>query len=393
MYTLPTGGGKTIVGVVTVVRWLAALPPETKAVWMAHREELEEQAAEDLEAAGLSTGAAMISSPIRLYNAIRSGRLRVGKNDILVVDEAHHAAAGTWARVILAWPGVVLGLTATPWRLSKAEGFDHLFRILIQGPTKRDLISRGRLVESVVKQPRGRTLIEGRGTNAGGDYSIEETMKQSDIVLVERGIDWLIRWARVIGRKLRTIVYAINIQHAEALRAYAVTQGVRAAILTAKTPAAERRQVVADFRSGKLWVVINVAILTEGFNVKGADAVLLLRPTASLALFLQMCGRPNRESPGKEIALVLDATDNVQRLGHPDRDQNWSLAPRGEGGGGPPPTRCCPECQTVQDPGRRYCSSCDTPFGVECPAVRLGLGGKRRREIPAPYVRRRGRRV
>ena len=366
MYTLPTGGGKTYVGVAAIQRWLKAKPPGTRGVWLAHRDELESQAQSDLDDIGLGSDLALVSSPIRLYNAVRSGRLRFGKNDILVIDEAHHATAETWSRVILEWSGVVLGLTATPWRLSKAEGFDHLYHRLVIGPSKRELIRRGRLVESVVKQPRGRSLIRGRG-RSGGDYSVTETMKQSQTVLVERGVDWLIRWSRINGRKLRTIVYALNISHAKSLREYAASQGIRAAVLTAETSTEERRRVVDDFRAGRLWVLINVAILTEGFDVKGADAVLLLRPTASLALYLQMCGRANREAPGKNFALILDATDNVQRLGHPDRDQHWSLAARGEGGGSAPPTRCCHKCQTVQDSGRRHCSTCEASFGIDCP--------------------------
>ena len=72
-------------------------------------------------------------------------------------------------------------------------------------------------------------------------------------------------------------------------------------------------------------------------------------------------------APGKYAAFIFDPTDNVQRLGHPDRDQEWSLAPRGTVGVSAPPTRCCHECQTVQDTSKRYCISCETPFGIDCP--------------------------
>ena len=365
MYTLPTGGGKTPLGVVTAERWLARTG--ARAVWLAHREELEDQAREALTRQRLNGSRALVTSPVRLYNSIRKGEETFTPQDLLIVDEAHHAVAATWTRTILEWPGRVIGLTATPWRLSKNIGFGHLYDTLIEGPSKLELIAAGQLVESVVKQPRGRTLISGQGNDGRGDYSIADTMRLGRVVLVERAVDWLIRWSRVMGRKLRTIVYALNISHAEALLHYARQRGIGAGLLTANTPAQERREIVRRFRSGELWVVINVAILTEGFDVSGADAVLMLRPTKSLALYLQMAGRPNRVAPGKEAGLIFDSTDNVQRLGHPDRDQEWSLAPRGTAGVSPPPTRCCHECQTVQDTSKRFCVSCETPFGVDCP--------------------------
>ena len=365
MYALPTGGGKTPVGVITADRWLARTG--ARAVWLAHTEELEDQARKAFARQRLNGTSTLVTSPVRLHNSIRKGEEAFTSRDLLIVDEAHHAVAATWARVILEWPGRVIGLTATPWRLSRKTGFDHLYDVLIEGPTKQQLIAAGRLAESVVKQPRGRTLITGQGSDGRGDYSISDTMELGRVVLVERAIDWLIRWSRVIGRKLRTIVYALKISHAEALLHYARQKGIAADLLTAKTPVQERRNIVSRFRSGELWVVINVAILTEGFDVKGADAVLILRPTKSLALYLQMAGRPNRAAPGKEVGFVFDATDNVQRLGHPDRDQEWSLAPRGKVGASPPPTRCCHECQTVQDTSRRFCISCETLFGADCP--------------------------
>ena len=330
MYALPTGGGKTPVGVVTAERWLARTG--ARAVWLAHREELEDQAKNAFARQGLNGSSTLVTSPVRLHNSMRKGMESFTPQDLLIVDEAHHAVAATWTRVIQEWPGQIIGLSATPWRLSRKIGFDHLYDVLIEGPAKRQLIAAGRLVESVVKQPRGRTLIAGQGSDGRGDYSISDTMQLGRVVLVERAIDWLIRWSRIIGRKLRTIVYALNISHAEALLHYARSQGITADLLTSKTPADDRKRTVQRFRSGQLWVVINVAILTEGFDVSGADAVLILRPTKSLALYLQMAGRPNRTEPGKYVAYIFDPTDNVQRLGHPDDDQEWSLEPRRSAG-------------------------------------------------------------
>ena len=220
MYTLPTGGGKTIVGTEVAAMWLDR-NSVSRVIWLTHRIELVQQSETILKRRGIPPHRMIVTSPLKMLNSLLKGEITYRRFDLLILDEAHHATARTWTAVILAFPGAVLGLTATPWRLSLNEGFDHLYDDLVVGPTKETLIGEGNIVPTLLKRPpRAKQVIEGVGSNGRGDYSVAEMMNQSKLVLVERGIDWLIKWNHIRG-PLRTIGYCINIQHAESVCEYA----------------------------------------------------------------------------------------------------------------------------------------------------------------------------
>ena len=139
MMQLPTGGGKTVIAAHLLSDWLRE---GRKAVWLTHRKELAEQTCTMLADARISamtdirwdpgTDAPAMSHGVVILMAQtvsrRTARMSVwdeyGGDDLLVIDEAHHATADGWARAMQQWPGRIIGMTATPWRLSKKEGFD-----------------------------------------------------------------------------------------------------------------------------------------------------------------------------------------------------------------------------------------------------------------------------
>ena len=376
MYTLPTGGGKTVIGTEVAARWIAR-NAVSRVIWLTHRIELERQSTAILKARGIPAHRMMVTSPLKMLNALERGEVRYGRFDLLLLDEAHHATARTWAAVITRFPGAVLGLSATPWRLSVQEGFDHLYDELILGPTKQDLIKEGNIVHTLLKRPpKARQVIEGRGSNGAGDYSTSDTMDQSRLVLVERGIDWLIKWNHLRG-PLRTIAYCLNVQHAESVCDYARTRwNLRAATLHSQMPLDQRDAAFENFAEGNLDLLLNVAVVTEGNDVPGANCILMLRPTQSLALWLQMCGRASRPAPEKDAALVLDATTNALRLGHPDDTHEWSLKPRGskKAGRSQMVARTCSECGTTCSSSVKECPDCGFRFGVDCPRCGWSFG-------------------
>ena len=158
MLQLPTGGGKTHIAGALLTRWLR---DSRKAVWLTHRAELAEQTRRMLTDAGVSAinnlnwvvgdQAPYLANGAVILMAQTVGRRtserpiwgRYTLDDLLIIDEAHHATATGWERAIDQWPGRVLGLTATPWRLSKTEGFNHLFGQLHCGPQVHELRSDG----------------------------------------------------------------------------------------------------------------------------------------------------------------------------------------------------------------------------------------------------------
>ena len=158
MLQLPTGGGKTRIAGELLSRWLK---DGRKAVWLTHRKELAAQTEGMLQEDGVTAMSNMgwephTNAPTLLNGAVILMALKVGRrtatanvwggynsNDLMVIDEAHHATAESWARAMRQWPGPVLGMTATPWRLSRREGFDHLFKELHCGPQVKALQSGG----------------------------------------------------------------------------------------------------------------------------------------------------------------------------------------------------------------------------------------------------------
>lgn len=372
MYFLPTGGGKTTTATHVALRWTAR-SSEHRIAWLTHRTELAAQSESTLRAAQVPEIRTVVISPVRLMNAIKRGEIRPSSKDLLIVDEAHHAPARVWAWCVNNWPGAVLGLSATPWRLSKHQGLDHIFEAMIYGPTKSKLIENGYLTPSLVKRPPDTSVIHGRGSDGRGDYSTSRTISgQAPGVLIEKAIEWLAGWERAYGKKLKTLIYCLNINHAEAVARHASSVGIPTETLFANTPRAERLTTVERYRTGATSALANVGILTEGFDAPDTDCVLCLRPTQSLSLWVQMAGRANRLSPGKTHGLILDGTTNTERLGHPDTDFDWTLKARGDEKsehGGESPARRCPneECQTINGSGAKRCSECQEPFGMECP--------------------------
>ena len=157
MMQLPTGGGKTRIAAALLAGWVRT----GKAAWLTHRRELSDQTCRVLNEFGVDATNTLlwdVNHPapamkegvviLTVQTVSRRNRKSVddlpsikgvwagyGPNDLLVIDEAHHATAAGWKRAIEQWPGRVLGLTATPWRLSNTEGFDHLFGELYCGPS------------------------------------------------------------------------------------------------------------------------------------------------------------------------------------------------------------------------------------------------------------------
>ena len=159
-------------------------------------------------------------------------------NALMVIDEAHHATASGWARAIRQWTGPVLGMTATPWRLSIKEGFDHLFNELICGPQVVALQSDKWLCLSRVKlSPEGERVQSGQIDHTG-DYS------EAGIELANegRGI-WTVGALRFWQRHCedcQTVVYAVSVRHARNLVAVFNSTGIPTGLLLGDTPTEER---------------------------------------------------------------------------------------------------------------------------------------------------------
>ncbi len=380
MLQLPTGGGKTHIAGALLRRWLHS---GRKAVWLTHRAELADQTCGMLTDAGASAislktwpignDAPSIPNGAVVLMAQTVGRRtsvmeiwgRYSSNDLLVIDEAHHATAAGWERAIEQWPGRIIGLTATPWRLSKFEGFDHLFHKLIYGPQVGELQAKGWLCQASVHMPRPEEIIRGGEITTTGDYGelgIEEANSDRPDVMTAGAL----RFWQFHAAERSTIVYAIGQDHARNLTAVFNDAGITAAVILGDTAADERAKAVQSFGDGSVRVLVNVAVANEGFDLPDASCIVITRPTMSLALYLQMVGRGLRPKADGGDCLILDLAGNAEIHGLPQDNRQWSLQSRGDNPGGYAPVVRCENCDGVSPAASHLCVVCQNPFGKDC---------------------------
>lgn len=197
---------------------------------------------------------------------------------------------------------------------------------------------------------RGARLIDGlEKRGADGDYQV----KEMDAVLNRRpGIERLYRSVRQFASGKKGMVYAISIEHARRIAEYYSRRGVNAVAVDSKTPAMERKRMVEEFRHGKIEVLVNVDVFSEGFDCPDVEFVQLARPTLSLAKYLQQVGRGLRRSEGKEACMLIDNVGLYRIFGLPTQRWNWDAMFRGRMAG------------KGSLPGRMNCDASVTAFPV-----------------------------
>ena len=389
MLQLPTGGGKTVIAGALLADWLQN---GRKAVWLTHRQELAEQTRRMLTAAGVSAtangrwtsdeGAPAMAGGIVILMAQKVGLNNKGESrvwnrydagDLLVIDEAHHAAAPGWERAMQQWPGPIVGMTATPWRLSEKEGFNHLFDDLLCGPQTADLqvLENPALCRAQVFIPPPEERIAGGVVGSIGDYT-ETGIKRAnrdrpDIMTAGALAFWQKHAADSANSQRQTIAYAVSVDHARNLAAVFNDANIPAAVISGDTKREERDKAIAGFRDGSIKVLVNVIVATEGFDLPDASCIIIARPTMSLALYLQMVGRGLRPKPDGGDCLILDLAANSVRHGLPEQYRKWTLKPRRpQTDGGEGPVVVCPECGAVSPASSHHCRGCGYAFGKDC---------------------------
>ena len=318
---LPTGAGKTV-----IFAELARLAKKQVLV-LAHREELVAQAREKLQSALASTdrvvavergaeraaeGAHVLVASIRSLHEERLARVVAGRDlGLIVYDECHHAAAEDNLRVLrqlgafdAAWPGTLLGFTATTAR-GDGKGLDDVFEKIVYTRTLPEMIRDGFL--SPLRGFRVSTHADLTRLSGGSvDFREEELAEAVDIeernALVARSIQEL-------ARDRRTIAFCVTVSHAKNLARSLNALGVPAGIVHGAMPGDVRAAALRDFREGTTRVLTNVGVLTEGFDDPGVSCIAMARPTRSEGLYAQCVGRGTRLHPEKKDCLVLDFVD------------------------------------------------------------------------------------
>ena len=287
---------------------------------------------------------------------------------LVVIDEAHHALAETYKELWLRCPEAkFLGMTATPCRLS-GRGFTDLFDALVCSGGVAGFIRDGWLsafdyVSTRAGSEDGRLACALRGRGADGDFLVGEMEAALNRrPPIERLCESVQRYAG--GRK--GIVYAVSIAHARNIAAYYNARGISAAAIDSKTPAAGRARLVEDFRQGRVRVLVNVDVFSEGFDCPDVGFVQLARPTLSLAKYLQQVGRGLRRSEGKECCVVIDNVGLYRLFGLPTAARDWQAMFEGRlaGKGSLPASRGAASMAVLPEEGGRIAGDGGGPLEV-----------------------------
>ena len=356
-----TGSGKTVVATHMLDQ---SAKRGKSSVFVVHRKELLDQTSTALDEQGVEHGliaggrsASRAAVQIATIQTLARRVDSMEAPDLIVVDEAKHAAAASYRQMLEAWPtAYVVGLDATPER-ADGKGLDDLFDDMVMGPSVAWLMEQGHLAKyRLIAPPNG---IDLSGVHKrGGDFARNELAGAVDHTSIIG--DAVGHYKRHVGDG-RCLVYCVSRAHAKHVEAAYRAAGVDARYCAGDTDAGERRAMVRGFQFGNPRVLVSVDLFGEGLDVPGLDAVQLLRPTQSLALHLQQIGRALRPD-GDKVALILDHAGNTWRHGLPDDDRDWTLEGsrgkkkrNGEEGVG---LKHCPDCFAIYAASKGSCPLC-----------------------------------
>jgi DNA or RNA helicases of superfamily II len=322
LLVLPTGAGKTI-----VFTWIAA--NSTKRVLiLVHRIELLRQTSDKLTQFGVDHG--LISPKYRpqYHKRVQVASVQTLVNrmecidnpDLIIIDEAHHATAGTWRKVLNEYNSRRLGVTATPIR-TDGTGMGEVFDKIVEGPTVSDLIEGGYLTEPKIYAPKTKIDLSGVKTR-GGDYAKGDLAAAMDKPTITGDA---VSYYRKLADGVPAVAFCVSVDHAKHVAADFSSAGYSAEAVYGGHP--DRDRVLSELGKS-VDIVCSCDLISEGTDIPAIGCAILLRPTQSEALYLQQVGRALRVYPGRQYAVVLDHVGNVLRHGMPDDVRAWSLEGR-----------------------------------------------------------------
>ena len=326
LFVLPTGGGKTVL-FSHITRETAARG--NRVCVLVHRAELLRQASAALDSLDVPHGLIAanrsmdLSQPVQVASvqtlARRLKHIPPEFFQLLVVDEAHHSNAGTWATVLRHFQQArVLGVTATPVR-SDGRGLGEWYGAMVLGPSPAQLTDEGFLARARVFAPPG---FSAKGLRKRmGDFDMRQA---AEMLTAGQAMGSPLAHYRQHLDGQTAIAFCCSVAHAEAVAELFNSNGIAAASIDGTMDVATREQLLTDLGAGRLKVLTSCALIGEGVDVPSVAGCILLRPTQSVGLHLQMIGRCLRPQGGK-VAVVLDHVANTQRLGHHLDKREWTL--------------------------------------------------------------------
>jgi superfamily II DNA or RNA helicase len=362
-----TGFGKTVSFVDMAKR---ASARGKRVLIVAHRIEIVRQIGLALARAGVPFGwvyAGMKPDPDQMVQVgmiltAVSRHEKMRAPDVIIVDEAHHATASSYRKLLAFWPrAFVLGVTATPQR-TDGTGLGDIFGAMVVGPDMRELIARGRLSNFRYLAPPQRVDLANVEVRAG-DYASEQLAAAMDQAAVTG--DAIAHYARYLNGR-PAIAFCASVVHAEHVAAEFRAAGWRAESVDGGTDELVRSDRIAAIGDGRLNVLTSCDIISEGTDIPAVAGALLLRPTKSLIIYLQQIGRVLRLKPDGSDAVILDHVGNVFQHGMPDEPRQWTLKGTKGQRQAVPEVRQCPKCFACHAPAPR-CPQCQHVYEAAKP--------------------------
>jgi len=382
LIALPTAAGKTII-FSHFIKEVFNKNPKARFLIMAHRKELVAQAENKLKSVWpdapvgvLAAGMKRFQHNAQILVASRDTlaspkRLeKVGKFDYMIIDEAHNVPPSSLTRYKKIIDTLserqamkVMGCTATPYRMGQGYIYgkrkDHFFKGLAYSVSIPELIQAGYLCRLSAFAVNDNAIIDASKVSLkfkNGDFREKEL---EDIAMVDETIIEVINdWIDNAYTKGRTasVFFCVSVLHATKMTQYLQQYNIKAELITGETPNDKRDQILRDFEDGKIHALCNVGVLTEGWDAPRTDCIALLRPTQSIGLYVQMCGRGMRLHDDKDNCLLLDYGENVARHGCLDEVEPGESLP------GRYKPKICASCNAINSPSAKECIECGQVF-------------------------------
>ena len=387
LLAVPTGAGKSLMAADAAKRADVA---DLRTCIIAPSRELVQQDAEAVAFVTANTIAPSIAcaglGPVDVAGGLVIGtpqtlvrRLDVlGHVDLLIIDEAHRLgreASGQIHTIVTTLRErnsklMLLGLTATPFRADSGrltEGADRVFDTIAFEIGYLELVEQHYLAPLIGPREAIERLDVTGLRIVGGDYVASDLARFDRSDLTERIADQIVEHGT--DRKC-WLVFAVSVEHASHLAEALVRRGIDARLLTGRTPKAERKDLVANFKAGQVRCLVGCNVFSVGFDAKAVDLIAIARPTCSPVWHMQSAGRGTRPAaPDKQSCLILDFAGNFARLGPIDAPHVRTKGERARDNDDAPLTRSCPSCCAIIAVRAKSCPVCKTEL-VKAPNAR-----------------------
>jgi DNA repair protein RadD len=374
---LPTGSGKSHI-VAALCKDALQNWPETRVLMLTHVKELIEQNAEKMRQHwpgapmgiySASIGRKDLGEPITFagIQSVRSKARELGHIDLVIIDECHlvnHKDKGGYRKLLAELKAInpslrVIGLTATPYRLGHGLITDKpaMFDDLLTPVSIEELIFKGYL--STLRSKVTKAKLDTSGVHKRGGEFIESEL-QAAVDTDDQNHAVVHEVMALAGERKAWLFFCAGVAHAQHVAEVLRQQGVAAECVTGETPKKERERILTDFKAGRLRALTNANVLTTGFDYPDIDVVVMMRPTMSASLYVQMAGRGMRVKSHTDHCLVLDFAGVVEMHG-PITNVQPPKKSAGDGEG-EAPVKVCDACGELVHISAMTCPACGAAF-------------------------------